>query len=47
MSQSIEETTERVQKAGKFVPLLTNEIKKVIVGQGLSYRTTHIGSNNR
>ena len=33
MSQSIEETTERVQKAGKFVPLLTNEIKKVIVGQ--------------
>ena len=33
MSQSIEETTERVQKAGKFIPLLTNEIKKVIVGQ--------------
>lgn len=33
MSQSIEETTEQVQKAGKFVPLLTNEIKKVIVGQ--------------
>jgi len=33
MPQSIEETTERVQKAGKFIPLLTNEIKKVIVGQ--------------
>ena len=33
MSQSIEETTEQVQKAGKFIPLLTNEIKKVIVGQ--------------
>ncbi len=33
MSKSIEEATERVQKAGKFIPLLTNEIKKVIVGQ--------------
>jgi MoxR-like ATPase len=33
MSQTIEEITQRVQEAGEFVPLLTSEIKKVIVGQ--------------
>jgi len=33
MSQTIEEITQRVQEAGKFIPLLTSEIKKVIVGQ--------------
>ncbi len=34
MSQTIEEITQRVQEAGEFIPLLTSEIKKVIVGQG-------------
>jgi MoxR-like ATPase len=33
MSQTIEEITQRVQEAGEFIPLLTSEIKKVIVGQ--------------
>jgi len=33
MPQSIEEITQRVRKAGEFIPLLNNEIKKVIVGQ--------------
>jgi len=33
MPQSIEEITQKVRQAGEFVPLLTNEIKKVIVGQ--------------
>ena len=33
MPQSIEEITQRVQKAGEFIPLLNNEIKKIIVGQ--------------
>ena len=33
MPQSIEEITQRVRKAGEFVPLLNNEIKKIIVGQ--------------
>ena len=33
MSQSIDEITQRVRKAGEFIPLLTSEIKKVIVGQ--------------
>ena len=46
MSQSIEETTERVQKAGKFIPLLTNEIKKSNSWSRLPHRTTDIGSNN-
>jgi len=34
MSQTIEEITQRVKEAGEFIPLLTSEIKKVIVGQG-------------
>ena len=33
MPQSIEEITQRVRKAGEFIPLLNNEIKKIIVGQ--------------
>jgi len=33
MSQTIEEITQRVKEAGEFIPLLTSEIKKVIVGQ--------------
>ena len=33
MSQTIEEITQRVREAGEFIPLLTSEIKKVIVGQ--------------
>jgi MoxR-like ATPase len=33
MSQTIEEITQRVQEAGEFIPLLTSEIKKVVVGQ--------------
>ena len=33
MPQSIEEVTQRVRKAGEFIPLLNNEIKKIIVGQ--------------
>ncbi len=33
MSKTIEEITKRVRKAGEFIPLLTNEIKKIIVGQ--------------
>ncbi|MBT4259865.1 MAG: MoxR family ATPase [Nitrospina sp.] len=33
MSQTIEEITQRVQEAGEFIPLLTSEIKKVMVGQ--------------
>ena len=33
MSKTIEEITQRVQEAGEFIPLLTSEIKKVIVGQ--------------
>ncbi|MBT3515234.1 MAG: MoxR family ATPase [Nitrospina sp.] len=33
MPQTIEEITQKVRQAGEFIPLLTNEIKKVIVGQ--------------
>ena len=33
MPQSIEEITQRVRKAGEFIPLLNKEIKKIIVGQ--------------
>ena len=33
MSQTIEEITQRVKETGEFIPLLTSEIKKVIVGQ--------------
>ena len=33
MSQTIEEITQKVREAGEFIPLLTSEIKKVIVGQ--------------
>ena len=33
MSETIEEITQRVRKAGEFIPPLTNEIKKIIVGQ--------------
>ena len=33
MPQSIEEITQRVRKTGEFIPLLNNEIKKIIVGQ--------------
>ena len=30
MSETIEEITKRVRKAGEFIPPLTNEIKKII-----------------
>ena len=33
MTQSIEEITQQVKQAGKFIPLLINEIEKIIVGQ--------------
>jgi len=33
MPQPIEEITQQVRKAGEFIPLLNNEIKKIIVGQ--------------
>ena len=33
MTQSIEEITQQVKQAGEFIPLLINEIEKIIVGQ--------------
>jgi MoxR-like ATPase len=40
MSEKIEEITQRVRKAGEYIPLLSSEIKKVIVGQ--SYLTERL-----
>ena len=47
MPQSIEEITQRVRKAGEFIPLLNKEIKKNNSWTRLPYGAIDSVSNNR